>query len=95
MFIAAIFLVVFLCLFFTGLFLLLHAIWDLREGLNRSSFVKRGMLGIGLIVLAAIAPYVFMFAASIPSASTHISMHIPATSSSITQTVPSTIPPQK
>jgi uncharacterized BrkB/YihY/UPF0761 family membrane protein len=58
--------VVFLLLFLSGLYQLLMAVWDLREGTNRDSFLKRGMLGVGLMLVAFFVPFFLMIMASIP-----------------------------
>jgi uncharacterized membrane protein YidH (DUF202 family) len=57
--------IVFLLLFLSGVFQLLQAAWDLREGTDRNSFLTRGMLGVSMIVIAILVPYIFMFFTSV------------------------------
>jgi hypothetical protein len=52
--------IVFFALFLSGIYQLLLAIWHLREGKDRDSFVKRGMLACGLIIISFLAPYLIM-----------------------------------
>jgi hypothetical protein len=52
---------VFFLLFLSGAFHLLQAAWYLREGTNRNSFLTKAMIGIGLMGIALLVPYMVMF----------------------------------
>lgn len=57
--------IVFLLLFLSGMFQLLQALWELREGSNRNAFLSKGILGVGLIAIAFLVPYIVMFMSSV------------------------------
>lgn len=65
--ILAFFVLIALILVFIGIYFTLNAIWELRTGENRMNFLKKGMFGIGFLVLAFIIPYLFGIAAMMPA----------------------------
>jgi hypothetical protein len=58
--------VLFFILLLSGIYHLLHAVWELREGAVRHAFVRRGMLACGLLFAAFVLPFVAVVLASIP-----------------------------
>lgn len=58
----------FLLLFLSGVFQLLQAVWELRKGDNRNAYIGKRMLGMALIVISFVAPYLFLFMSSITTA---------------------------
>lgn len=58
----------FLFLFLSGVFELLQAVWELRKGDNRNAYIGKRMLGMALIVISFVAPYLFLFMSSITTA---------------------------
>jgi hypothetical protein len=64
-----IFLITLIGLFFllllSGIYHLLHAVWEYRAGADRHAFVRRGMLAFGLVFAAFVLPFVTMVLASI------------------------------
>jgi hypothetical protein len=56
----------FFFLLLSGIYHLLHALWELRAGVDRHAFVRRGMLACGLLFAAFVLPFVTMVLASIP-----------------------------
>lgn len=59
--------IVFLLLLLSGVFQVLQAIWELRQGDNRNVFIAKGMLGMALITIAFVAPYLLLYMSSITS----------------------------
>ncbi|TDY42331.1 hypothetical protein C7445_1169 [Alicyclobacillus sacchari] len=57
--------IAFLLLFLSGIFQLFQALWELRVGSNRNAFVGKGMLGVGLIAISFLVPYLVMFMSSV------------------------------
>jgi hypothetical protein len=55
----------FIVLLLSGIFHLLHAVWELRARGDRHAFVRRGMLACGFLFAAFLLPVVIMVLASI------------------------------
>jgi hypothetical protein len=62
----------FFLLLLSGIYHLLHAVWEYRAGADRHVFIRRGMLACGLLFAAFVLPFVTMLLASIP-VSYHVS----------------------
>ena len=71
-----------------ALYFVLQAIWELRKGENGKGFIIKGMIGVGLIVLVLVAPYLYSIGLGLRAFHSMTSPGITLQGSSSSSTIP-------